>query len=69
MVKYPFGVQKILHYMIQHEVATMLTFEKCLYLRGKLRLTTARRLSAYMSSRALAMTTTSSYYYYYYYKK
>ena len=32
------------------------------YLRGRLRLTTARRLSAYMSSRALATTTTSSYF-------
>jgi len=37
-----------------------LTFEKCLYLRGRLQLTTARRLSAYMSLRALATTTTSS---------
>ena len=37
-----------------------MTFDKCLYLRGRLRLTTTRRLSAYMSSRALATTTTSS---------
>jgi len=29
-------------------VATILTFHKCLYLRGRLRLTTARQLSAYM---------------------
>ena len=38
-----------------------MTFDKCLYLRGRLRLTTARRLSAYMSSRALVMTTVSSF--------
>jgi len=43
--------------------ATILTFAKSLYLRGRQRLTTARRLSAYMSSRALATTTTSSYFY------
>ena len=47
--------------------AAILTFDKCLYLRGRLRLTTAKQLSAYMSSRALATTTTSSYYYFYYY--
>ena len=40
-------------------VAAILIFDKCLYLRGRLRLTTARRLSAYMSSRALATTTSS----------
>jgi len=40
-----------------------LTFE-CLCLRGRLRLTTTRRLSAYMSSRAQATTTTSSYLYF-----
>ena len=39
-----------------------LIFDKCLYLRGRLRLTTARRLSAYMSSRALATTTATSYF-------
>ena len=38
-----------------------MTFDKCLYLRGRLRLTTARRLSAYMSSRALVTTTVSSF--------
>jgi len=43
----------------------MLTFDKCLYLRGRLRLTTAKRLSAYMSSRALATTTASSCSYFY----
>jgi len=37
-----------------------LTFDKCLYLRGRLRLTAARQLLAYMSSRALATTTASS---------
>jgi len=61
MVKYLFWVHKLLHYTIQHEAGAILTFDKCLYLRGRLRLTTARRLSAYMSSRALATTTTSSY--------
>ena len=43
--------------------AAILIFDKCLYLQGRLRLTTARRLSAYsayMSSRALASTTASS---------
>jgi len=61
MVKYPFWVQKN-YYIIRYNVraAAILTFEKFLYLRGRLRLTTARRLSAYMSSRALATTTTSS---------
>ena len=38
-------------------VAAILSCDKCLYLR----LTTARLLSAYMSSRALATTTTSSF--------
>ena len=38
----------------------ILIFE-CLYLRGRLRLTTARRHSACMSSRALWINTTSSY--------
>jgi len=41
----------------------ILTFDKCLYLRGRLRLTTAKRPSAYMSSRALATTTISSSYF------
>jgi len=36
-----------------------------IYLQGRLRLTTARRLSAYMSSRVLATTTTSSFFYIY----
>jgi len=44
--------------------AAIFTFDKCIYLRAGLRLTTARRLSAYMSSRALATTTTSSYCYF-----
>jgi len=38
MVKYPFWVQKLLHYTIQHEAAAILTFDKSLYLRGRLRL-------------------------------
>ena len=61
MVKYPFWVQKN-YYIIRYNMraAAILTLEKCLYLRGKLRLTIARRLSAYMSSVALATTTTSS---------
>jgi len=50
------------YYIIRYNMraAAMLTFDKCLYLRGGQRLTTARRLSAFMSSRALATTTTSS---------
>ena len=40
--------------------ATILAFDK--YLRGTLRPTTARRLSAYMSSRALATYTTYSFF-------
>jgi len=43
--------------------AAILTFDKCPCLWGRLRLTTARQLSAYMLSRALATNTTSSYYY------
>ena len=63
MVKYPLCVQKK-YYIIRYNMraAGILIFDKCLYLRGRLRLTNARRLSAYMSSRALATTTTSSYY-------
>jgi len=41
-----------------------LIFDKCLYLWGRLRLTTARWLSACMLSRALATTTASSCIYY-----
>jgi len=65
MVKYPFRYKN--YYIIRYNmrVAAILTFNKYLHLRDKLRLTTPRRLSAYMSSRALATTTTSSYYYYY----
>jgi len=37
--------------------AAIFIFDKCLYLRGRLRLTTAKGLSTYMSSRALATTT------------
>jgi len=60
MVKYPLWVQKLLYYTIQHEGGRHIDFRQCLYLRGSLRLTTARRLSAYMSSKALATTTTSN---------
>jgi len=42
------------------KAVALLIFDKCLYLRGRLWLKTARRLSAYMSSKALATTTTSS---------
>jgi len=48
------------YYIIRYNmrVAAILSFGKCLYLQGRLRLTTARRLSAYMLSRALVTTTT-----------
>ena len=60
MIKYPIGYKN--YYIIRYNTraAVTLSFDKCLYLRGRLRLTIARRLSAYMSSRALATTTTSS---------
>ena len=66
MVKYPHWVQKLLYYTTQHEDGRHIDMTN-VYRRGRLRLpvTTARRLSAYMSSRALATTTTSSYYCYY----
>jgi len=54
MVKYPLWIEKLFYYTIQHEGGRHID------LRGRLRLTTVRRLSAYMSSRALAMTTASS---------
>jgi len=41
--------------------AAILIFDKGLYLQGRLRLTTARQLSAYMLSSALATTTASSF--------
>jgi len=64
MVKYPLWIHK--YYTIRYNIRApaIFIFDKCLYLRGRLRLTIARRLSAYMSSRALATTTASSYYYY-----
>jgi len=50
MAKYPFLVQKVLHYTIQHEGGRHVDFRQMPYIRGRLcRLTTARRLSAYMS--------------------
>ena len=72
MIKYPLWVQKLLYYTIYNmrAVGRHIDFRQMsihVYLRRKLRLTTARWLSAYMSSRALTTTTTSSYYYYYYY--
>jgi len=47
------------NYIIRYNMRTaaILIFDKCLYLRGRLQLTTARRLLAYMSSIALATTT------------
>jgi len=54
MVKYSFGVQKLLHYTTQHEGGRHIDFRQSL---GKV--TTVTRLSAYMSSRALATNTTS----------
>jgi len=62
MVKYPFWVQIIitlLHYTIQHDGGRHIDFREMSISPGRIRLTTARRLSAYMSSRALAMSTTS----------
>ena len=64
MVKYPFWVQKLLHYTIQHEGGRHIDFRQISVSPGQ-RLTTARRLSAYLSSRALVTTTTSSYHCYY----
>ena len=60
MVKYPLWVQN--YYIIRYNmtVASILTFDKCLYIRGRLQLTIARRLSAYVSLTALATTTASS---------
>jgi len=61
MVKYLLWVEKLLYYMIQHEGGCHVDFRQMsIYLRGRLQLATARGLSAYMLSRALATTTTSS---------
>jgi len=60
MVKYPFRYKNYYIMRYNMRVAVILSFGKCLYLRGRLRLTTARRLFAYASSRALATTKTSS---------
>jgi len=58
MVKYQHWVQK--YYIIRHNIRTaaILIFDKCIYPRQTT--ANARRVSAYMSSRALATTTTSS---------
>jgi len=58
MVKYTFWVQKLLHYTIQHECGRHIDFRQMSISTGQTTATTARRLSAYMSSRALATTTT-----------
>ena len=63
MVKYPFWVHKLLHYTIQHENGRHIDFRQKSVSPGQIQLTTARRFSAYMSSRALATTTTSSLHY------
>jgi len=47
MVKYLLWVQKLLYYTIQHEGGLYIDFRE-MSLRGKLRLTTAKRLSAYV---------------------
>ena len=65
MVKYPHWIQKLFYYTIQHEGGRHIDFRQCLYLRGRLRPTTARRLSAYMSSIALATTTAFGLYFSY----
>jgi len=61
MVKYPYWVQKLLNYTIQHEGGRHIDFRQMSISPGE---TTgnnsAKLLSAYMSSRALATTTTSS---------
>ena len=56
MVKYTFWVHKLLHYTIQHECGRHIDFRQMSM--GQTTATTARRLSAYMSSTALATTTT-----------
>ena len=62
MVKYPHWVQILLYYTTQHEDGRHIDFRQMSISEADYgyRLTTARRLSAYMSSRALATTTTSS---------
>jgi len=60
MIKYSLWYKNYSVIRYNMRAADILTFDKCLYLRGRLRLTTARRLSAYMSSRALATNTASS---------
>ena len=59
VVKYPHLVQKLLYYTTLHEDGRHIDFRQ-MSISEAVRLTTARRLSAYMSSRALATTTTSS---------
>jgi len=58
IVKYPLWIQNL--YTIQHEGGRHIDFWQMSIFRGRLRLTTARLLSVYMSLRALATTTTSS---------
>jgi len=61
VVKYPLWVQKLLYYdTTWGRPPYWLSTNVCL--RGRLQLTTARRLSAYMQSRALATTTGSSFF-------
>ena len=65
MVKYPHWVQKNIILYDTTWGQPLYWFSTNVYIRDRLRLTTARRLSAYMSSRALATTTASSLYYFF----
>ena len=64
MVKYRLWIQELLYYTIQHEGGRHIDFRQMSISPGQLRLTTARWLSAYMLSRALATTTASNNIYY-----
>jgi len=60
MVKYPFWLQKNIRLDDITWRRSPYWLSRNVYnLRGRVRLTTTRRLSAYMSSRVLATTTTS----------
>ena len=63
MVNYPHWVQKLLYYRTQHEDGRHIDFRPMSISEADY--VTARRLSAYMSSRALATTTTSSFSYFF----
>ena len=65
MVKYPLWIQKN-YYIIRYNIraAAILIFDK-ISISPRQTTATARRLSAYMSSTALATTTASSFSYFY----